>query len=45
MRHVGKSRVELLETIDRPALKALPNATYAYAERKATAAGRRPIEE
>jgi hypothetical protein len=35
MRHVGKSRVELLETIDRPALKALPNATYAYPEWKA----------
>ena len=35
MRHVGKSRVELLETIDRPALNALPNATYAYAEWKA----------
>src|SRR6266850_2276436 len=35
MRHVGKSRVELLETIDRPALKALPNATNAYAEWKA----------
>jgi transposase len=32
MRHVGKSRAELLEMLDRPALKALPNAPYAYAE-------------
>jgi transposase len=32
MRHIGKSRAELLETLDRPALKALPNAPYAYAE-------------
>ena len=32
MRHVGKSRAELLEMLDRPALKALPNASYAYAE-------------
>jgi transposase len=32
MRHIGKSRAELLETIDRPALKALPDAPYAYAE-------------
>ena len=28
MRHIGKSRAELLETLDRPALKALPNAPY-----------------
>jgi transposase len=34
MRRVGKSRAELLETIDRPALKALPNEPYAYAEWK-----------
>ena len=34
MRRVGKSRVELLETLDRPALKALPNEPYAYAEWK-----------
>ena len=32
MRHIGESRAELLETLDRPALKALPNAPYAYAE-------------
>ena len=32
MRHVGKSRAVLLEMLDRPALKALPNASYAYAE-------------
>jgi transposase len=32
MRHIGKSRAELLETLDRPALKALPKAPYAYAE-------------
>ena len=31
MRRVGKSRAELLETLDRPALKALPNEPYAYA--------------
>ncbi len=34
MRRVGKSRAELLETLDRPALKVLPNAPYAYAEWK-----------
>lgn len=34
MRRVGKSRNELLETIDRPALDALPNAAYCYAEWK-----------
>jgi hypothetical protein len=32
MRHIGKSRAELLEALDRPALKALPNTPYAYAE-------------
>jgi transposase len=32
MRHIGKSRAELLETLDRPSLKALPQAPYAYAE-------------
>ena len=34
MRRVGKSRNELLETLDRPALDALPNAAYCYAEWK-----------
>ena len=34
MRHLGKSRAELLETLDRPALKALPNEPYEYAEWK-----------
>jgi transposase len=34
MRHVGKSRNELLETIDRPALNALPTTPYSYAEWK-----------
>jgi transposase len=32
MRHIGKSRAELLETLDRPALQALPDTPYAYAE-------------
>jgi len=32
MRHIGKSRAELLETLDRPALQALPDVPYAYAE-------------
>lgn len=31
MRRVGKSRSELLETLDRPGLKALPNEPYTYA--------------
>ena len=31
MRRVGKSRAELLETLDRPALKGLPSEPYAYA--------------
>ena len=34
MRRVGKSRNELLETLDRQALDALPNAAYCYAEWK-----------
>ena len=34
MRRVGKSRAELLETLDRPALKGLPNEPYPYAEWK-----------
>src|SRR6202163_1116485 len=32
MRKIGKSRAELLETIDRPALDALPAEPYRYAE-------------
>lgn len=34
MRHVGKSRRELFETLDRPALKPLPPTRYEYAEWK-----------
>ena len=34
MRRIGKSRNELLETIDRPALKELPSESYRYAEWK-----------
>jgi transposase len=34
MRKLGVSRIELLETIERPALKALPNEPYQYAEWK-----------
>ena len=34
MRKIGKSRRELLETIDRPALDALPAEPYRYAEWK-----------
>jgi transposase len=34
MRRIGKSRNELLETIDRPALTALPTTPYSYAEWK-----------
>ena len=34
MRKIGKSRAELLETIDRPALDALPAGPYRYAEWK-----------
>ena len=34
MRRMGKSRAELLETLDRPALKGLPNEPYEYAEWK-----------
>jgi transposase len=32
MRKIGKSRAELLETIERPALDALPSEPYRYAE-------------
>jgi len=32
MRKIGKSRAELLEMIDRPALDALPVEPYRYAE-------------
>jgi transposase len=32
MRKLGKSRQELFETLDRPALAALPNEPYRYAE-------------
>jgi transposase len=34
MRHLGKSRHELLETLDCPALNALPTTPYSYAEWK-----------
>ena len=34
MRKLGVSRIELLETIERPALKALPSEPYQYAEWK-----------
>ena len=34
MRRLGKSRTELLETLDRPALKALPATPYSYADWK-----------
>jgi len=34
MRRVGKSRAELPETLERPALKPLPGEPYAYAEWK-----------
>lgn len=34
MRRVGRSRAELLQTLERPALKALPVEPYAYAEWK-----------
>ena len=34
MRCMGRSRAELLDTLDRPALKPLPNEPYAYAEWK-----------
>ena len=34
MRRVGKSRAELLETLERPALKGLPGEPYTYAEWK-----------
>jgi hypothetical protein len=34
MRKIGASRAELLETLDRPALKRLPATAYEYAEWK-----------
>jgi transposase len=34
MRRLAKSRIELLETLDRPALGALPTTAYSYAEWK-----------
>jgi len=34
MRHLGKSRRELFETLDRPALKPLPSTRYEFAEWK-----------
>jgi transposase len=34
IRKIGKSRAELLETLDRPALDALPSEPYRYAEWK-----------
>ena len=34
MRRVGRSRAELLESLERPALKGLPTEPYAYAEWK-----------
>jgi transposase len=34
MQRVGKSRAELLEELERPALKALPSEPYSYAEWK-----------
>ena len=34
MRKVGNSRAELLETLDRPALSALPETPYSYADWK-----------
>ena len=34
MRHLGKSRRELFEAIDRPALKALPTSPFEFAEWK-----------
>lgn len=39
MRKIGKSRAELLETIDRPALDALPTEPYRYAEWKRCVVG------
>lgn len=32
MRHIGKSRADLLQELDRPALKPLPATPYTYAE-------------
>ena len=34
MRRVGQSRAELLETLEKPALKSLPTEPYVYAEWK-----------
>ena len=34
MRHIGKSRQELYETLDKPALKALPERPYEYGDWK-----------
>jgi transposase len=34
MEHLEKSRRELFESVDRPALRPLPNRPYEYAERK-----------
>jgi transposase len=39
MRKIGSSRNELLATIDRPALKALPDQPYVYAEWKVAKLG------
>lgn len=38
-RHLGASRRDLFETLDRPALKPLPSAPYVYAEWKMARAG------
>lgn len=32
MRHIGESRRELFERLDKPALRALPDTPYEYAE-------------
>jgi transposase len=39
MEHFGKSRRELFESLDRPALKALPEHSFEYAERKQATVG------
>jgi transposase len=39
MRHLGKSRRELFETIDRPALRPLPEAPYEFATFKKATVG------
>lgn len=38
-RHLGASRQELFERLDRPMLKALPATPYEYAERRERRAG------